>query len=391
MQTPPGVPEKISLPATGRGFPAADRVPGEVRLIPLHGIPEIRDGDDLAALLASALPGVGGLQPGDILVVSSKVISKAAGLRTRGRDATAARRELVLEHSTRVVAERATAAGITRIVQAQAGPVMAAAGLDASNTGAEGGVLMLPADPDAAAAQLHSELVRLFPGVPFGVLLSDTAGRPWRDGQTDFALGAHGVQVLDDLRGGHDVDGRDLSVTARALGDEIAAAADLVKGKVAAIPAALVRGVEAGLSTRQGGSSEEDLGARALLRSGPGDWFALGSMEAVRAALGAAPGTPEAMTVGIPSVGPEPRHERIARAIRLALLVEASDVRVIPPPEVALEEADHAEAVRVSSPCALTAGRIAARLEIALAGEGLHDVRVDAHVDSPPQHGPAAK
>lgn len=322
---------------------------GAVQLLPLAGLPEIEEGADLAALLLAALAPWGGLLDGDVLVVSGKVVSKAHGLRHHGT-----REEAVARHTRRVVAERATAHGTTQVVESAAGPVLAAAGVDASNTGPAGGVLLLPEDPDGAARDLHRELRAQAGQVVFGLVLSDTAGRPWRTGQTDFALGAHGVRVLDDLRGGTDTDGRPLAVTARAVGDELAAAADLVKGKADAVPAAVVRGL-AGLVDPTGA------GARSLVRTGPGDWFAAGHREAVRAALGAAPGTEQARAVGVPDVTPEPDAALAGRAVRLALLGH-HDARVVAGP---------GQGYAVHAPDPVLAGRVAARLEVALAGEGL--------------------
>lgn len=338
-----------------------------MQVLPVHGVPEVRAGDDLAALLATALAPLGGLLEGDVLVVSSKVVSKALGLREPDADG---RESLVLRHSRRVVAERTTpGGGTTRIVEALAGPVMAAAGLDASNTGPEGGVLLLPDNPDEVARELHTALVTAH-GIPprSALVLSDTAGRPWRQGQTDLALGAHGLAVLDDLRGGTDADGRALDVTARAVADEVAAAADLVKGKVGSIAAAVVRGLAGHLDDGSGP------GARSLVRTGPGDWFGLGRAEAVRAALGAAPGTGAATDIGIPSVRPEDDDLRGARAVRLALLAQAPGVSVT-------GSAREGYAVRSADP--VLAGRVAARLEVALAGE-LVQVGVVVELDAPP-------
>lgn len=330
---------------------------GAVQLLPLTGLPEIEEGADVAALLLAALAPWGGLLEGDVLVVSGKVLSKAHGLRDHGT-----REGAVARHTLRVVAERATGHGITQVVESVAGPVMAAAGVDASNTGPVGGVLLLPEDPDAAARDLHQELAARAGQVAFGLVLSDTAGRPWRTGQTDFALGAHGVRVLDDLRGGSDTDGRPLAVTARAVGDELAAAADLVKGKADAIPAAVLRGL-ADVVAASGA------GARSLVRTGPGDWFAVGHREAVRTALGAAPGSQQARAVGVPHVAVEPDATRAGRAVRLALLGHG-DARVVADP-------GGGYAVHATEP--VLAGRVAARLEVALAGEGLDlPVRVAA-------------
>ena len=340
--------------------------PTGVLVAPLTGMPEVRAGDDLAALLLAALERWGGLQDGDVLAVSSKVISKALGLRDPApenpEDVRRHREEAVERHTVRVVAERRTPNATTRIVEAAAGPVMAAAGVDASNTGPDGGVLLLPEDPDAAAQELHARLGELRPGVAVGVLLTDTAGRPWRAGQVDLALGAAGVRVVDDLRGGTDHDGRALAVTERAVADELAAAADLVKGKVSGVAAAVIRGLPEILSPNASG-------ARTLVRTGPSDWFALGHREAVRAALGASPGSAEAEEVGVPSVAPEEREERAARAVRLALLGH-SGARVH-------GSAAQGYAVRAADP--VTAGRVAARLEVALAGE---DVEARVHVEA---------
>ena len=180
---------------------------GAVTIIPLHGIPEIAEGDDLAAVLAAACVRAGvPLTEGDILAVSSKIVSKALGLTAP----TADKEAVVAAETVRVVAERAGASGITRIVQGKAGPVMAAAGVDASNTGGRDVLLLLPHDPDAVCRDLHAAL-RAATGVEvFAVVLTDTAGRPWREGQVDFALGSHGLRVLDDLRGSVDADGRAL-------------------------------------------------------------------------------------------------------------------------------------------------------------------------------------
>ncbi|WP_151524428.1 coenzyme F420-0:L-glutamate ligase [Serinicoccus kebangsaanensis] len=341
---------------------------GTIQVIPVPGLPEITEGSDLAEELAGRLPACGGLREGDVLVVSSKLVSKALGLR---RVAPADRTEVVRGESVRVVAERVTPAGLTQVVESLAGPVLAAAGVDASNTGPLGGLLLLPHDPDEAARDLHARLrERTGTSVPFGLLLSDTAGRPWRDGQTDLALGACGVRVVDDLRGGADSDGRELSVTSRAVADEIAAAADLAKGKASGTGAALVRGLPHLVTDATGP------GARTLVRTGPGDWFSLGHREAVRAALGAPPGTPAAEAVGLPSVLPEAAGLRLDRACRLALLGhDPGGVRITGSPS---------EGLLVTADDPALAGRVAARLEVALASEDLH---ADVEVLSPPAGG----
>lgn len=242
---------------------------------------------------------------------------------------------------------------------------MAGAGIDGSNTGQDDRLLLLPGDPDGAARDLYAELLTAYAPQPLpliGIVVTDTAGRPWRAGQTDFALGACGVTVLEDLRGSTDADGRPLAVTARAVADEVAAAADLVKGKASGVPAALVRGLPEGTVTSPGGP-----GARTLVRTGPGDWFALGAAEAVRSALGAPPGSEVADHVGVASVGPEEYAERLARAVRLALLDEEA--------ATVTEEEDGRLTVHAGTP--FVAGRVVARLEVALASESIEGVRVE--------------
>jgi coenzyme F420-0:L-glutamate ligase / coenzyme F420-1:gamma-L-glutamate ligase len=192
------------------------------------GLPEIRAGADLAALIADAEPG---LADGDILVVTSKIVSKAEGRAVRGD------REAAIDAETvRLVARR----GPTRIVETRHGLVLAAAGVDVSNT-EPGTVVLLPADPDGSARRLRAG-VRQRLGVRVGVIVSDTMGRPWRTGQTDAAIGAAGLRPLCDYRGHPDSFGVPLEVTIAAVADELAAAADLVLGKLERVPAALLRG-----------------------------------------------------------------------------------------------------------------------------------------------------
>jgi coenzyme F420-0:L-glutamate ligase/coenzyme F420-1:gamma-L-glutamate ligase len=196
-------------------------------------------------------------------------------------DAMTDREAAVTSQTVRVVAERVTPRGLTRVVESRSGPVLAAAGVDASNV-APGTVLLLPADPDASARALRARLAELT-GARVGVVVSDTAGRAWRDGQVDIAIGAAGVAVAEDLRGAHDEHGRLLEVTVRALADEVASLGDLVKGKLAGVPVAVVRGLEALVD------DDDGPGASALLRSGGEDWFRYGHVEAVRSALGVPP------------------------------------------------------------------------------------------------------
>ena len=207
---------------------------GAVVLLPVEGIGEVTEGDDLAALLVTALGEETPLRDGDVVVVTSKVVSKAEG-RVRYDD----REAVIAAETDRVVAVR----GGTRIVRTHHGLVLAAAGVDASNV-AKGSVLSLPVDPDASAVRLREALRdRTFANV--AVLVSDTAGRAWRTGQTDIAIGAAGLDVLDDHAGRTDPYGNPLAVTAPAVADELASAADLVKGKLSARPVAVVRGHQA--------------------------------------------------------------------------------------------------------------------------------------------------
>ena len=346
--------------------PSGEPSPSGVRVVGLPGVPEVGAGDEVAALLVEALDRAGTtLLAGDCLAVSSKVVSKARGLTVDGERAAA-----VDSQTVRVVAERLGSTGEpTRVVESVAGPVMAAAGVDASNTGPDGRVLLLPADPDAEAAALRAALLSragLPADTPLGVVLTDTAGRPWRAGLTDFALGAAGLAVLDDLRGGVDHDGRPLAVTARAVADEVAAAADLVKGKADGVPAALLRGLPPAWL-------DDDGGARELVRTGPGDWFATGHVEALRGALGVRPGSAASDRVGLRSVAPEPLDVRVGRVVALALHdVEegGADVSVAPDDAV----------VTLTAADPYDVGRLVVRTEVAAASE---DLRCDVTSRSP--------
>ncbi|MBV7669112.1 coenzyme F420-0:L-glutamate ligase [Streptomyces halstedii] len=240
------------------------------RVWALPGIPEVRAGDDLAKLIAATGPG---LVDGDVLLVTSKIVSKA-----EGRIVEATDREAAIDAETvRVVARR----GTLRIVENRQGLVMAAAGVDASNTPA-GTVLLLPEDPDASALAIRDGL-RDALGVEVGVLVTDTFGRPWRNGLTDVAIGAAGVRVLDDLRGGTDGYGNPLGATVVATADELASAGDLVKGKASGLPVAVVRGLSHVVAPAD--ETEAAGGARAMVRVAADDMFRLGTSEAVREAL----------------------------------------------------------------------------------------------------------
>jgi coenzyme F420-0:L-glutamate ligase/coenzyme F420-1:gamma-L-glutamate ligase len=225
----------------------------------ITGLPEVTSGADLAGLIDAAAPD---LADGDILVVTSKIISKA-----EGRIVTASREQAIDAEMVRLVAQR----GPARIVETRHGLVLAAAGVDNSNT-APGTVALLPEDPDASARRLRKALAERR-GVRIGVIITDTLGRPWRIGQTDAAIGAAGVVPVRDYRGGNDTYGNPLEVTLTAVADEIAAAADLVKGKTTGIPVAVVRGLDGFVADADGP------GAAALIRPASEDMFRYGSAD----------------------------------------------------------------------------------------------------------------
>ncbi|MFT4028830.1 MAG: coenzyme F420-0:L-glutamate ligase [Protaetiibacter sp.] len=234
----------------------------------LLGLPEFQPGDDLAGILGDALAGLA--EDGDILAVTSKIVSKAEGRVVVAAD----REEAITAETVRVVAERAHAdgSGVTRIVENRQGLVMAAAGVDSSNA-PDGHVLLLPEDPDRSARRLAAALRARF-RIRIGVIITDTLGRPWREGQTDVAIGAAGVVVLEELAGTADANGKPLRVTAPAIADELAAAAELVKGKASGRPVAVIRGLGhlvTGLDAP---------GARELIRPPERDMFRRGSREA---------------------------------------------------------------------------------------------------------------
>lgn len=226
----------------------------ELRVLPLQGIPELEEGDDLGALLVESAARAGGLEDGDVTVVAQKAVSKVEGRVLRldelepsaealelagGEDAR--RVEAILRESVDVVRARPP----LLIVETRHGFVCASAGVDLSNAKGPGTVVLLPLDPDASAARLR-ERIRTIAGVEVGVVVSDSFGRPFRLGTTDVALGVSGVAPLRDLRGVRDSAGYELHATQIAVADEIAAAAELVMGKTAGVPAAIVRGVDAG-------------------------------------------------------------------------------------------------------------------------------------------------
>lgn len=231
------------------------------------GIGEIGPDTDLVALV------VAHAADGDVVVLTSKVVSKA-----EGRVVTGDRDDAIRAETVRVVARR----GPTSIVENHLGLVMAAAGIDASNVEA-GRLVLLPLDPDATARRIRDE-VFVRTGANIAVLISDTAGRAWRHGQTDLAVGTAGIEPLEDFEGRHDGYGNELAVTAPAVADEITAVAELVSGKLGGRPLTLVRG----LADRILPAGEHGPGARRLVRETGTDMFGLGSREAVVAALSGA-------------------------------------------------------------------------------------------------------
>lgn len=229
-------------------------MPGEIRVIPLTGLPELEQGDHLAALLAEAVARAGGLEDGDVVVVAQKAVSKVEGRVVRldevepspravelaGPDGDPRQVEVILRESAEIVRSRPPLV----IARTRHGFVCASAGVDASNAKGPGTVILLPLDPDASAAALRDRLAELTGVVP-GVIVSDSFGRAWRQGTTDVALGVAGMAALCDLRGTNDAVGHELRSTMIAVADEVAGAAELVMGKAEGVPAAIVRGVHA--------------------------------------------------------------------------------------------------------------------------------------------------
>jgi len=217
-------------------------------VIPVRGLPEVREGDDVAALIAAAME----LEGGDVVVVAHKVVSKAEGRVVRlddvepsaqARDLAARedprRLEVILGESVRLVRTRPPLV----IAETRHGFVCASAGVDASNAPEPDSVVLLPEDPDASAARLRDRLLELT-GADVAVIVSDSFGRAWRQGTTDVAIGCTGLQPLLDLHGRRDAAGYELHATVIAVADELAGAAELVRGKLDGVPAAVVRGFE---------------------------------------------------------------------------------------------------------------------------------------------------
>jgi coenzyme F420-0:L-glutamate ligase / coenzyme F420-1:gamma-L-glutamate ligase len=279
----------------------AEPVPGGISVLPVHGLPEFCPGDDLAAAIAGAAPW---LADGDIVVVTSKAVSKVEGRLVHvppGADREALRLRAVEDEAVRVVARR----GPLAIVQTRQGWVVAAAGIDASNV-AQDALVLLPEDADASARALRARLRDLL-GVDVAVVVSDTFGRTWREGLTDVAVGAAGIAALTDHRGAVDAWGNRLETTRVAVVDELASAADLVKGKLSGVPVAVVRGLP---HTAPPGDDE---GTRPLVRLPQDDLFPYGARDLVRSR--------------------EPGAELVPRAGELAAVAEAFRVASAALPE----------------------------------------------------------
>jgi len=324
--------------------------PAGLQILPVTGLPDVRPGDDLAGLIHAAAPWV---VDGDILVVTSKIVSKAEGrlvpspTEPAARDAL--RRRLIDQETVRLVAQR----GLTKIVENKLGIVAAAAGIDASNV-RQDEIALLPEDPDASARNLVGYFAAA--GVRVGVVVTDTQGRAWREGVLDVAIGAAGVEVLTDHRGGVDEFGNELVVTQVAIGDEMAAAADLVKGKLSGVPVAVIRGVHA-----PGEGS-----GRSLIRAAEDDFFRLGTDLAIEQ------GRREAVLIRRTVrefTGAPVDVELLDRCVRIALTAPAP------------HHTHPVRFVRVDEHRTRLLAAMRARWETDLRADGLPEERIKARVD----------
>ena len=351
--------------------------PDALEILPVRGIGDITAGDDLVEIIATAAPW---LADGDVLVVTSKIVSKAEGrlveVPADGPERDAARAATLAAETRRVVARR----GPTTIVQTHHGFVMAAAGIDASNVD-KTHLVLLPADPDESARRLRSGLRAR--GLDVAIVISDTMGRAWRNGLTDVALGAAGIAAFRDHRGETDPYGNELQITQMAVIDELAAAGELVKGKCDQVPVAVVRGFfpsafssavssptvssPAVSSPAAVSPAADEAGAAPLLRDAASDMFSLGTAEARAAGLRDAADLPDHPLTGLP-VDPE----SIERALATATLASTTTVT----PAEAMPHGNATAALHLSTRDAspqgfMRLGADAHRLRAALSAEGV--------------------
>jgi coenzyme F420-0:L-glutamate ligase/coenzyme F420-1:gamma-L-glutamate ligase len=329
----------------------------ELTVRPVTGIGDVEAGADLAGLLAAAAPW---LADGDVLVVTSKVVSKAEGRLVPvppepGPDREKAREAAIDDETVRVVARR----GPTRIVQTRHGLVLAAAGVDESNVD-RAHVVLLPEDPDASARTIRAGLRERL-GVDVAVIVSDTMGRPWRLGQTDVAIGAAGIGAVRDYRGETDAHGNRLEVTQIAVVDELAAAADLVKGKAERVPAAVIRGFR---------TASVGEGARTLVRAADEDMFSMGTAEARADGLRAAARLPDAAPFADADPPAGAVHRALSTVDATTTVVTATDAPLPPSTRIVLRPGGDAR-----SPA--RAGADVHRIRAALAAEGLASAWID--------------
>ena len=323
-----------------------------LEILPIRGMGDVTAGDDLAEMIAGAAPW---LRDGDVLVVTSKIVSKSEGrlvdVPADGPERETAREQVLASETARVVARR----GSTAIVQTHQGYVMAAAGIDASNVD-KTHLVLLPLDSDASARALRAALAAR--GLHVAVIVSDTMGRAWRNGLTDVALGSAGIEPLRDHRGEIDPYGNELQLTEMAVVDELAGAGELVKGKCDQVPVAVVRGYP-------GAGRGDFRGSTTLLRDAASDMFSLGTAEARAAGLHDAATLPEA------GGGPESAGSVDIAAVQRAIATVAGVTGLsttITPENGALSltpgpDAGPAEWIRL--------GADAHRLRAALAAEGI--------------------
>jgi dehydro coenzyme F420 reductase / coenzyme F420-0:L-glutamate ligase / coenzyme F420-1:gamma-L-glutamate ligase len=352
----------------------------KVEIVPVRGLPEVRQGDDLVALIWAAIQGFSPrLVDEDIVVVTQKIVSKAEGRMVPERPEGKA--GWVARESRRVVARR----GDLVIAETRHGFVCANSGVDASNV-AEGFLTLLPEDPDGSAERIRTGLERAT-GARIGVVVTDTFGRPWRNGLVNVAIGCAGLPALIDLRGTKDATGRTLEMTVVALADEVAAASSLVMGKADGVPVAVVRGLHteeppspASVLVRTGrGDLFPESPLQSIHASGPVGAFGPGDvpMEAVRQAVLAAlaGGGPDAVRPwAFVAVGSDPARQRLLAALEVeATGLTGATVLVVPCARFDADSlaagAGHAERERDRT--LLSAGMAVQRLVLALHAQGL--------------------